>query len=197
MKSFMTSARHYWHLPLLAFLCGLVLSCGISALAAEPGSQSDPLVTKAWLESYLDAELAPLEAQLDDIASRLGLGKSIILTVGSRQAAVDGQVKTLDSAPQIMGAGYTMVPVRFIGEALGLTVDWDEARRMVTFSGSGRTMTLIIDNQTANINGQAFAMDYPAIISDNRTLVHVRFISEAFQCRVEWHEDTRQVHINR
>lgn len=54
----------------------------------------------------------------------------IILTVGSTQALVNGQAVTLEVAPQIVN-DRTMVPLRFIAEALGGTVEWDAATRTV------------------------------------------------------------------
>ena len=96
-----------------------------------------------------------------------------------------------------MGAGYTMVPARFIGESLGLNVDWHPVKRQVSFSGPGRDVMLTIDKTTANINDQPYAMPFAPLIRDSYTLVHVRFVSEAFQCKVDWDANTRQVTIKR
>ncbi|MDF2627511.1 MAG: Cell wall hydrolase/autolysin [Symbiobacteriaceae bacterium] len=53
---------------------------------------------------------------------------TIVVTVGSKQALVNGQVVELQIAPQIVN-DRTMVPLRFIVEALGGTVEWDPATR--------------------------------------------------------------------
>lgn len=45
------------------------------------------------------------------------------LTVGSRQANVNGRTVTLDAAPRIIG-GSTLVPLRFVGETLGADVNY-------------------------------------------------------------------------
>jgi hypothetical protein len=60
------------------------------------------------------------------------------LPVGQRQAVLDGRPVTLD-VPAQMIRGTTMVPLRFVAEALGAEVAWDGAgsRVLVTTSGSG------------------------------------------------------------
>jgi len=189
-------------LALTTFVAGSLFFLTLTARAAGthtsagpiPGSAADPVVTQAWVEEYAEAQFAPLLQQLEQIAQKLS--PHIVLTIGSRQAMINGQTVETAVAPQIMGAGYTMVPARFIGEALGLKVDWDDASRKVSFSGQGRDVTLTIGNTTAIINGQTNVMPFAPLIIEGRTLVHVRFVSEAFLCRVEWDGQTRRVIIN-
>ena len=49
---------------------------------------------------------------------------TIIVEIGSKQATVNGAVKTLD-VPALIIKNRTMVPVRFISESLGAEVNWD------------------------------------------------------------------------
>ena len=58
-------------------------------------------------------------------------GTTILLVIGSTQAYVNGQEKTLLTAPEIINDS-TMIPVRFISEQLGMKVDWDEANQLVS-----------------------------------------------------------------
>ncbi len=60
----------------------------------------------------------------------------IQLMIGSRQAYVNGVLVTLD-VPAMVINGRTLVPLRFISESLGATVDWDEASRTVLITSSG------------------------------------------------------------
>ncbi|WP_025845122.1 stalk domain-containing protein [Paenibacillus ehimensis] len=57
-------------------------------------------------------------------------GKTIVLTIGSNIAYVNGVPVTL-SAPAQLIHGITMVPVRFVSEALGGAVEWNEAAKSV------------------------------------------------------------------
>jgi len=54
----------------------------------------------------------------------------IELTIGSYEATVNGVKKRFDTSPQIYN-DRTMVPVRFVSEALGAEVGWDAERRQV------------------------------------------------------------------
>ena len=65
-----------------------------------------------------------------------GRGRTISLTIGSTQATVDGQPQTIDVAPFIVVA-TTFVPLRFISQALGASVNWNESTSTVTIAGGG------------------------------------------------------------
>ncbi len=58
-------------------------------------------------------------------------GKTVVLTVGSKRALVDGQERFMDTVPVIKN-GRTMIPVRFVSEYLGAQVSWDSTARTVS-----------------------------------------------------------------
>ncbi len=60
---------------------------------------------------------------------------SVFLQVGNDLAKVDTTLVTLDAEP-FVEQERTMVPLRFVGEALGAEVNWDEKRSTVTISQS-------------------------------------------------------------
>jgi hypothetical protein len=61
----------------------------------------------------------------------------LILPLGSRIATVNGREVTLDVPARTMG-GSTMVPLRFIGEALGARVSWENPTQTVYIETEGR-----------------------------------------------------------
>jgi hypothetical protein len=65
-----------------------------------------------------------------------GNGRDISLHIGSNQAFVNGQSETIDVAPFIIGSS-TFVPLRFVSQALGATVNWDDTDRVVAIETSG------------------------------------------------------------
>jgi len=74
------------------------------------------------------------------------VGQTIIkLTVGSTEALVNNVAKKLDAAPYIKN-GRTLVPLRFIGEAIGLIVNYDVATRMITISSKLRVVYYVSGN---------------------------------------------------
>jgi len=59
-----------------------------------------------------------------------GVGLRIEIPIDSTTATVNGEAVTLD-VPAMLHNGRTMVPVRFIAEASGANVDWDQATQTV------------------------------------------------------------------
>jgi Copper amine oxidase N-terminal domain/WXXGXW repeat (2 copies) len=65
-----------------------------------------------------------------------GNGRDISLLIGSTQATVNGQTQIIDVAPFIVGES-TYVPLRFISEALGDSVSWDDADSIAAIDTGG------------------------------------------------------------
>jgi len=62
-----------------------------------------------------------------------GNGNDISLQIGSTQATVNGSPQIIDVAPFIIGAS-TYVPLRFVSQALGAGVSWDNANQVVAIT---------------------------------------------------------------
>jgi len=89
----------------------------------------------------------------------------------------------------------TLVPVRAIFEALGAEVTWDGITRTVTAIKDGKTVSLVIDDVNATVNGETEVLDVPAKIIGDRTMVPVRFIAQSFGAEVSWDAPGRTVVI--
>ena len=59
--------------------------------------------------------------------------KTIALTIDSTTAYVNNEAKILDTSPAIINE-RTMLPIRFISENLGYSVDWDGAQQLIIIS---------------------------------------------------------------
>ena len=72
----------------------------------------------------------------------------IQLTIGSKSAQVNGKEITLDVPPMVIN-GRTLVPLRFIGEALGSTVVYDAPTRTIKISAfdGAALQQLVLDNE--------------------------------------------------
>ena len=57
-------------------------------------------------------------------------GIEVVLTIGSQTYTVNGAAKTADVAPQIVDS-RTFLPARYVAEAFGATVGWDEGLQTV------------------------------------------------------------------
>ena len=107
---------------------------------------------------------------------------------------VNGEQLTFDSPPIIQN-GTTLVPMRAIFEALDATVDYDCATQTVTGKKGNTTITLVLNNNVADKNGQKIQLDLPAKTVNDRTMVPLRFIGESFDCNVEWDGTTQTITI--
>ena len=108
-------------------------------------------------------------------------------------AAVD--FAQYDNVTPYIENDYTLIPVRAIAENLGLTVDWDEATRTVTAKNDDTEITLVIDSTEAVVNGETKTIGVPARITDDRTFIPLRFVSENMCAAVDWIAETRTVVI--
>ena len=97
--------------------------------------------------------------------------------------------------PPIIVDGRTLVSLRAIFEAMGATVDWNQETQTVTSSKDGISISLTIGSNTMYKNGSPIELDVPAQVVNDRTLVPVRAIAEAYNAKVDWDNDTRTVII--
>ena len=107
---------------------------------------------------------------------------------------LNGDKIEFDVQPQLID-DRTMVPLRKIFEAMGAVVDWDNDTQTVTATKDDKVVTAKINDRNLYINGVAKTLDVPPMIVDDRTLVPVRFVAEAFGANVDWNEATRTVVI--
>lgn len=115
---------------------------------------------------------------------------SIFLQIGNRAAVVNGSVTAIypgepDVYAYINGAGRTMVPVRFVAERLGATVEWDHG--VVEVRTEDTVIRLPVGSKEYTVNGVARTMDTATIRpSHGRTMVPIRFVAEGLGYEVEY-----------
>jgi hypothetical protein len=108
---------------------------------------------------------------------------------------VDGQQVAFDQPPAVMG-GRVLVPLRGVFERMGAVVHWYPANNTVVATRAAATqIQLVVGSRQAVIDGNAVALDVPPIIVGGRTLVPLRFVSEAMGARVDWDDASRTVYI--
>ena len=115
-------------------------------------------------------------------------------TAATTEIYVDGVKLECDVAP-IIENDRTLVPMRSIFEALGVTIHWDGETKTVFAKLDETVILLQIGNTLAFVNGEERHLDVPAQIVNDRTLVPARFASEALNAHVEWDDVNRVVNI--
>ncbi|ACB86052.1 copper amine oxidase N-terminal domain-containing protein [Natranaerobius thermophilus] len=90
----------------------------------------------------------------------------------------------------------TLVPLRFVTEALDGYADWVGSEDRVDVQREDIEMELHIGQNTYQRNGRTETMDTaPAITGANRTVVPLRFVSEGLGAEVDWESDENAVYI--
>ena len=109
------------------------------------------------------------------------------------QIIVNGSQVQFDQPP-IERSGRVFVPLRGVFERLGASVVYDNGT--INATGNGRTIQLHIGSTRAIVNGQTETLDVAPFLVGARTLVPLRFVSEALGANVQYDNGTRVVSIN-
>ena len=100
----------------------------------------------------------------------------------------------------------TLVPARGVFEAMGCTVVWNAEKRTVSVTSDTGVQEVIIAIDSDRMKVSRFknirerehnevTLDVAAQIMNDRTMIPLRAVSEAFNCKVEWDEDNYSVVI--
>ena len=131
---------------------------------------------------------------------------------------VDGsRVTWTDVQPFVDRNDRTMVPLRAVANALGLSVTWDNASKTAIFTGdvyrngipTEQTVSFMIGRKTATyaydlleLSGEVvdhisgtISMDTAPVIVDSRTFAPIRYLAEAFDAEVGWNNAAKTVLI--
>lgn len=107
---------------------------------------------------------------------------------------LNGDALTFDQQP-IMDNSRVMVPIRAIFEALGYTVDWDQATQTGTATNGDNTITVQVNNAGITYDSGTYWCDVAPKNVSGRILVPIRAISESAGCDVFWNQTMKKVII--
>ena len=130
----------------------------------------------------------PADTPLTEFPGKLG--KPTNVTVKGETVA------WTDAIPFIDENNRTMVPLRAVATALGLTVGWDGTAREASFTDGVKTLYFPIGSSEARTgDGGTVSMDTAAVIQGGRTFAPIRYLAEFFGFTVDWDSATRTVII--
>lgn len=109
-------------------------------------------------------------------------------------AKLDGRALQFDQPPMMMG-GRVMVPLRGIFESLGANVRFEPASQRIFATRGSQSVQLTLGSNQAMVDGQPVILDTPAASVGGRTMVPLRFVSEALGTEVRWQESTQTVFL--
>ncbi|MBQ9134034.1 MAG: family 43 glycosylhydrolase [Clostridia bacterium] len=137
--------------------------------------------------AYREEELSVPSEVVSAVASAAAAsaGVELKMTLGKTAYTLNGEQKTMDVAPIIRNE-RTMLPVRYVAEALGATIGWDGATSTATLTTADTEIKITVGAKDAIVNGKSVALDSPAFIENDRTYMPVRFVAETLGGTVAW-----------
>ena len=128
----------------------------------------------------------------------------VLITIGSEMLdKVDNGVRTLkamDTKPYIKG-GRTMLPLRYLAEALGYRVAWLSETRTAVIMDIGLRVEIPVDSSFIIVNGVKYTSDVKPEIVNNRIMLPIANIARALGLKdgkdILWDEVNRQVTLIR
>ena len=135
----------------------------------------------------------PVEVKM---VTKLVIGsKTLVVTVNGVQKEVK-----MDVEPFISN-NRTMLPIRFVAEALGFKVEWDDPTRTVILTDKDTVVKIPVDTNQIIVNGTVFESDVKPILKSNRTMLPIANIARALGLvdgkDIIWDGATKEVTIKR
>jgi len=154
-------------------------------------SKLTPNLYKETIEVETTGGNATILVRLDLVERKV----NITLTLDNAVPTIDGvPQKPMEAAPFIR-AGRTMVPIRFISEAMGSKVEYNAKDKKIKVTYQDIQVDLQINNSQAFINLVETMIDAPPVVRGNRTFVPLRFITQAFGAEITYKSETRTITI--
>ena len=110
------------------------------------------------------------------------------------EVIVNGEYVEFD-VPPMLENDRTLVPMRAIFEALGAEVSWYPEDRTIVAVRGGTTVFMQVDDWYMSVNDEWIRLDAPPRIVNDRTLIPLRAVAEAFGAQVGWDEATQTVTV--
>lgn len=138
----------------------------------------------------------PAMAEQVNLYQNNQLVKSVVFKIGVPYYVVNGQTPgvKMDVAPFVK-SDRTFVPVRFLGNALGLDdsrIIWDNSTQTATLKGSA-TLQMTIGQASITSDGVPKKIDVAPILQSDRTFLPARYVAEGLGFEVGWDDATQTV----
>ncbi|WP_209019083.1 stalk domain-containing protein, partial [Peptoniphilus raoultii] len=135
-----------------------------------------------WHRSYWTYSYGPSSTTKVTVAKSNLVKLEAKLVIGSKELikSVDGveQKVFMDIAPFIE-KDRTMLPIRFVAEALGFNVQWDNENRTVILIDKENVVKIPVDTNQIIVNGKVYESDVKPVIRNDRTMLPIANIARA------------------
>lgn len=132
----------------------------------------------------------PSPTPIPNIKLALQIGKPLYTNV------INGKsTDNLEKVETHLINGRVLLPVRYVVENLGGTIEWNENSMSISISLNLNTIELKVNTNTAMVNGKSIILDVSPVIKNGRTLVPLRFIAENLGYNVKWIPESKEIYI--
>jgi len=119
-----------------------------------------------------------------------------IFVIGEKTFVLNGVEKAMDVAPYLKN-DRTYLPVRYVARAMGVAepnIKWNEAEKSVTLTKGETVVKMLIGSKVMYVNNKPLTMDAaPEIMEPGRTMLSLRWATEALGADVLWDADIQTV----
>lgn len=120
------------------------------------------------------------------------LVSSLGIPVYAAEQAIYLEDKKIEMDVEVeMYRNTTYVPIAFVANELGASVQWKQPQIIITQGKN--TIVCTVGDCNATINGEHIAFYNAPYISNGRTYVPLRFISEQLGCSIQYDEQTESI----
>lgn len=106
------------------------------------------------------------------------------------QICLNGSYIESDIEP-IIKDGRVLAPIKELGEALDIAVDWHEKSGEITVKKRDTNIKLTIDSNLAGVNERVVTLDTTPQMVDNQVFVPLRFVGESLGLAVFWNDTAK------
>lgn len=139
------------------------------------------------------------EGKIDVVLEAVGAA-TISMQLGNLTAVANGGMSTLGVAPYAEN-GRTMVPFRYIGEALGAYVEYVAPDKVIyrlrVDADTVNVVELTIGSTVAYVNGVEYTLEVAPKIVNGYTVVPLRFVGEALGFYVDYNFGTQVITLTK
>ncbi|OPZ74822.1 MAG: hypothetical protein BWY80_00422 [Firmicutes bacterium ADurb.Bin456] len=135
-------------------------------------------------QQFVDALTSAKQLDYGSKSLEPGRDYDVEVYVNGSPVSFPGQGSYLDKS-----ACRVFVPVRTISEALGAYVDWLAEEQKVVVRKGENVITFTIGQKYFSEGGRDYPLEASAVIVNSRTMVPLRFISEALGAGVVWKQE--------
>lgn len=109
---------------------------------------------------------------------------------------LNGEFVELEDNSIYIEEGNTMIPLRFIAESTGATVEYDQLTKKILIKKDDRSIELVINSPKVLINNAEMELSAKPEIKENITMVPLRFVSEALEVYINYNAKNKTIYLS-